>query len=348
MKQTLYTFLCVLFINALSAQTYEVTNLRVSAFSHNFECGSDGIGFFNDPEPNFRINWRATGGIFGALTVVSPGAPTFACGTYPVSIPLSPSSYSGTVNTLQFYVESWEEDGCDGPDLYGTGFFCNDDANFGSTDQTITLTGNSAVLVVGNGSTVTISYDLTVLPVDLTHFSGEYIEKSVQLDWITVMEKNSFEFEVQRSVDGRIFKTIDIVDAAGDSDKEIEYSYIDKEPLPHAYYRLKIVDLDGYTEYSEVLVIRGENAPLVIEKIYPNPTNGELNVQVHLPRSQELDIIITDIMGRELMRENIYGEEGQIEYPLNVGNLPDGQYFISIFDGEKILTERFFKGDMRP
>ena len=67
MRQTLFTLLCILFIRTLSAQTYEVTNLRVSAFSHNYECGTDGA--FSDPEPNFRVNWRPTGGIFGALTV---------------------------------------------------------------------------------------------------------------------------------------------------------------------------------------------------------------------------------------------------------------------------------------
>lgn len=347
MKQTLYTILCVLFFNAfLSAQSYDVTNLRVTEFSHNFECGSD--GFFSDPEPNFRVNWRVVGGTFGALAVVNPGASTLACGSYTTNVPLTPSSYSGTESSLQFYVESWEEDGCGDADTYDTGFFCNDDANYDDTDLTVSLTGNPVALILSNGSTVTIEYDLVVLPVELAYFEGEYMDNTVQLDWATEMEKNSFEFEVQRSSNGRDFNTIGIIDAAGESDKEIDYSYMDQEPLPHAYYRLKIVDLDGYTEYSEVLTIRGENAPLVIEKIYPNPTNGQLNVQVHLPRSQELDIIITDIMGREMMRESFYGEEGQFEHPLNVGNLPQGQYFISIFDGEKILTERFFKGGMKP
>jgi len=346
MRQTLFTLLCILFIRTLSAQTYEVTNLRVSAFSHNYECGTDGA--FSDPEPNFRVNWRPTGGIFGALTVVNPGSATLACGTTTTSVALSPSSYSGTANTLQFYAESWEDDDCGDVNTYDDDCTFNDDDNYANTDQTISLTGNSIVLVLNNGSTVTIAYDLVILPVELSEFVGEFVESGVQLNWTTKMEMNSFEFEIQRSVDGRTFKTIDIIDAAGESDKEISYSYLDEEPLPHAYYRLKIVDLDAYTEYSKVLTIRGENAPLVIEKIYPNPTSGQLNVQVHLPQSQELNIFVTDIMGRELVRENVYGEEGQLEYPLDVSALPDGQYFISIFDGDKILTERFIKGFMKP
>lgn len=346
MKQTLYTLLCLFFTSTLSAQGYDVTNLRVSAFSHNYQCGSD--GFFSDPEPNYRVNWRITGGTFGPLTVVNPGSSTLSCGTYTTSVPLSPSIYMGTVSTLQFYVESWEDDDCGDADTFDDDCTFNDDENYASTDQIVSLTGDPVVLVMSNGYTVTIEYDLVVFPVELSHFSGEYAEESVQLDWTTEVEKNSFEFEIQRSIDSRTFETIDIVDAAGDSDKEINYNYTDEEPIRHAYYRLKIVDLDGYTEFSKVLTIRSEDAPLVIEKIYPNPTSGQLNIQIHLAQSQELNIFVTDIIGRRLIEEKVFGNEGQLEYPLNVEALPDGQYFISIFDGEKIMTERFVKGALRP
>ena len=158
MKKIFYTFLCLLFFNTLSAQTYEVTNLRVSAFSHNFECGDD--AFFTDPEPNFRVNWRVTGGIFGSLAVVNPGSSTLACGSYTTNVPLSPDSYTGTVNTLQFYAESWEEDECGDANTFDDDCSVNDDDNYANTSQIISLTGSSIVLTMDNGSSVTIDLSL--------------------------------------------------------------------------------------------------------------------------------------------------------------------------------------------
>ena len=61
--------------------------------------------------------------------------------------------------------------------------------------------------------------------------------------------------------------------------------------------------------------------------VYPNPTHGILNVGLSHCGSR-LEYRITNLMGQTLMMGTIHEEPQQI----NVSNLPQGMYFISIGD----------------
>ena len=78
-----------------------------------------------------------------------------------------------------------------------------------------------------------------------------------------------------------------------------------------------------------------ENAPSALSTgsgtltVYPNPTNGVLFVETHGRASLPNQIYrITNLMGQTLMTGNITAETMQID----VSNLPEGMYFISIED----------------
>ncbi|MEO1627572.1 MAG: hypothetical protein AAFV25_20645, partial [Bacteroidota bacterium] len=87
--------------------------------------------------------------------------------------------------------------------------------------------------------------------------TGEEYSVGFKLKWSTAQEQNAQSFVVERSMDGRQFKAIGTVDAAGTSDQGQNYSFTDLElGLEDAYYRLRQVDVDGTSNTSEFIKLK--------------------------------------------------------------------------------------------
>lgn len=116
------------------------------------------------------------------------------------------------------------------------------------------------------------------LPVDLINFDGRLSEKRVDLDWQVASEVNVRDYEVQRSYDGKEYRSITSVMAV---ENTTNYSVIDEDletiegPL---YYRLKINDLDGSVKYSNQIFF---NLGSTINdlKVYPSVSAEYLTVE---------------------------------------------------------------------
>ena len=81
------------------------------------------------------------------------------------------------------------------------------------------------------------------------------------LTWITISELNTDYFTIEISVDGDWFDILGNVNAAGSSNQQIVYTFIDYEVQPIInYYRLKQTDLDGSYKYFTMISI--DNTPI--------------------------------------------------------------------------------------
>ena len=100
----------------------------------------------------------------------------------------------------------------------------------------------------------------------------------------------------------------------------------------------KLGDEDCDTVYSEVHGVEedGPSTGSGTLAVYPNPTNGVLNVSVRLPQCDSLTAQtyrITNIMGQTVLSGNITAETLQID----VSGLTEGMYFITVGD----MTKKF-------
>jgi hypothetical protein len=118
------------------------------------------------------------------------------------------------------------------------------------------------------------------LPIKLTAFNGKLnTETEATLAWTSSLEENSFQYEVQRSADGKNFTTVGKVGAKGTSLESVKYSF--KDPLPAAgayYYRLNMVDLDGKSELSKVVYVNSKKGSGIVTKVFPNPFKSEIQL----------------------------------------------------------------------
>jgi hypothetical protein len=118
------------------------------------------------------------------------------------------------------------------------------------------------------------------LPIKLTGFVGRLeTESSVRLDFTSALELNSFQYIVERSADGKTFTNVGTVKAAGNSGSEIKYNFIDQLPGAGAYfYRLKMIDIDGSSDYSKVVYVNSKKGAGIVTKLFPNPFNSEVQL----------------------------------------------------------------------
>ncbi|WP_345110722.1 T9SS type A sorting domain-containing protein [Hymenobacter algoricola] len=176
------------------------------------------------------------------------------------------------------------------------------------------------------------------LPVELVAFSGKLRNNSVVLNWSTASEKNNKSFEVQRSQSGKPedYTTVLTKEGAGNATSVTKYEAVDARPLAGvSYYRLKQTDLDGTVSISKAVVIR---ATLGDVSLFPNPTQGDVTIQLPEGSTENLSVRITDLTGRQVQVGRL-AADGK----LNTSNLKAGTYIVIVGEGAQTVTRKMVK-----
>ena len=153
--------------------------------------------------------------------------------------------YRGTVGSLTL-IECDDDDGLDGamPWINRTDFVSNETIYIRFWEYGGDLTGTFKMLVSAPQP----------LPVVLKYFDGVTYPLFNVLKWSTESESNSDYFSIQRSSDGYDWRNITSVKAAGNSNEELKYSFIDSYMNNgYVYYKLIQYDFDGKSkEYGPI------------------------------------------------------------------------------------------------
>jgi len=72
-------------------------------------------------------------------------------------------------------------------------------------------------------------------------------------------------------------------------------------------------------------------------KVYPNPTDGQINLV--LPQTATYEVMIYDMMGRLIISQTI-SNEGEFTHWLDLSEQKNGLYFIEIRQGNRITTKK--------
>jgi len=209
----------------------------------------------------------------------------------------------------------------------------------------------NACTTFGSGETEDYVINIIApLPVSLIQFKGQKDGNSNILSWTTTKESDNKGFEILRSFNGVDFNTIGFVASSalnGNSSGNLNYRFMDNQaPDGNNYYRLKQVDINGRSSFSNIVLIRG-NMPNKIEivTIYPNPAQDRLSMVVSAPTAQYLNIQITDISGRVLKQEKRTVIAGDNQLSLIVSGLAPGTYFLKATcnNGCEAAVQKFLK-----
>ncbi|MGB0881321.1 MAG: T9SS type A sorting domain-containing protein [Vicingaceae bacterium] len=223
-----------------------------------------------------------------------------------------------------------------------------DEGNNGAT------TGNNAAGTVTSLANVTAFSPFTLgsisadnpLPITLISFDAIATEQNtVELTWLTESEINNEYFTVEKSKDGIVWEKLLTMDGAGNSSHVITYNNVDYTPYNGtSYYRLLQTDFDGKYSYSNVVFVNFSNIEQL--SVYPNPTNGLLNVSYKNNSLAEVLFNVYDVSGRLVESRNYQPvQEGFQKFKVNLRKLENGSYFYNLQIDGQIFNDKIFKID---
>lgn len=176
-----------------------------------------------------------------------------------------------------------------------------------------------------------IVQEIAALPVTISKIGCFPTINGNQLYWTTENEVNNEGFYIEHAADNVEYNTIGFVRGAGNSDRQQQYHFVDKnvESGTH-YYRLKQVDFDGRFDYSEVLSCSVEETESI------RLLSQQISDLVQIIAQKQHNLQIFDYLGKNI--QNVVVREGFTQ--IDMSTWPKGIYFIS--DGFS-FNKRFFK-----
>jgi len=188
-------------------------------------------------------------------------------------------------------------------------------------------------------------YNVTsYLPVELMTFTGEAIESYNLLEWSTASEHNHSHFEIERSTNGFDFGRLDNVASNHFSSTKQNYSFYDFDTHENIYYyRLKMVDYDGYSEYSKIIMVTNSNNNVVIGEFQPNVITRTGILPLKTDDNELISIEIISTHGQILRNETYHLDEGFHTLEIDFNELPPQLYFVLIKIGEDKIVKRILK-----
>ena len=179
------------------------------------------------------------------------------------------------------------------------------------------------------------------LPVELLEFRVEHNTGFNVITWTTGSEINSAYFEVQKSVDGINWQTIEVVQAAGNAMEERDYQALDQELCEQkCYYRLNQVDQDESHQYSEIRIIESNKLDEVNLVVYPVPVtdHATVNFTANITGMYHIEVIGT--AGASIYAAKLVCVEGDNNFEIDTRDYATGMYYLIVKDAEGAVVDK--------
>lgn len=190
-------------------------------------------------------------------------------------------------------------------------------------------------------SEVRISVDGIALPVELVDFNLECNNNAVRLSWVSASEVNNSYFEIQRSENGTDWVALGKINGNGNSNSEQTYTFEDKHPINHGFYRLRQEDLDGKEYFHDIKSISC-GSPSLDLMINPNPAMDHTNISLTGFEEGIIQYSISDVSGKIWMVSERAYTTGET-VPINLSELPFGPYILTVKQGDTMLQKQLIK-----
>lgn len=169
----------------------------------------------------------------------------------------------------------------------------------------------------------------------------------IEIMWLdNSTNEDGFVIERRDTLLGSYFLPLDSVGAN-------QITYVDTliKHSPSYYYRVKAFNMEGFSAYSDSLLVN--NILLVslddeivksqfnISQNYPNPFNPTTIIQYSIPKQSKVILNIYDMLGKEIKSlVNVKRNPGIYEVEFDGSDLTSGIYFYRIQAGEFVETKK--------
>lgn len=177
------------------------------------------------------------------------------------------------------------------------------------------------------------------LPVTLTAFTGEMLDKHNRFHWTTASEENVRWHILERSSSGRNnWQEVARTQGAVLATQEQGYSLDDIAPPVSAYYRLRSVDHDGSEGISDILQLVRSSATTL--RAYPNPVDDRLEVTLQVETAAQTRVFLLAADGRVVAAFDQELPSGANQLSVDMSEVPAGFYILRVGEESLMVVRR--------
>ena len=221
-----------------------------------------------------------------------------------------------------------------------------------NTETAISLSANSVYQFVVNtdagsyaANRFRIVYRPVVpLPVNFNGIKAYQKQDAIQVEWTVSNEINISKYEVEKSVNGRYFEKIEVVNPKGNATTETVYTALDAHPnIGLNYYRVKAVDKNGEVKYTEIAKVSFGKVKSSIS-VYPNPvTEDKLSINLNNFIVGKYELKVWNNIGQQVYQKSIEYDGINSQQIVPTSNWAKGMYRIVVQGQEVQLQQTIIK-----
>lgn len=173
-----------------------------------------------------------------------------------------------------------------------------------------------------------------ITPVTLLNFKATEDKGQARLDWLSTDEQQLSNYEVLAGSQPDDLNLIGKLGAKGNG-RSGQFSYSFKDPaqlLQTRYYRLKMVDGNGSSSYSNILRFEmGQNQAISWASVVPQPAEAALDLRFWSVDDASIAVEVHDLQGRllrQLPAQNLIAGENKLQVDLS--EMASGSYLLSV------------------
>lgn len=260
-----------------------------------------------------------------------------------LSLPTGPNDLSGKARLGVYQIHGKSKDGLGKPESY-TGVLSVIDPGISNVVWNAALRRWEVSFNVNGFSGFFVGVNLLgTLPVKLVSFTGTLSagNTAANLQWEVASQQGIQKYSVEKSTDGYSFQSIGTVTA--NQSASSTYTYTDHlspaSTMPTAYYRIKIMDIDGKTSYSQIVRLNLESLSASKITLHPNPVEKGSWLQISISNGMLRSYRLSTVAGQVLLQKDGLRAIGATSMQMPVG-LAAGVYYLQLQTDKGTSNER--------
>jgi Secretion system C-terminal sorting domain len=185
------------------------------------------------------------------------------------------------------------------------------------------------------------------LPINWLVFNAIKQNNDALINWTVSDEGTNDHYELQRSLNGSVFSPVATIAKNAAGSGVHDYAYTDRGITtlgsPVIYYRLKQVDMDGKSSYSEIRKINISLRSDLIT-VYPNPVKDGFYVVIpglQQNSQKNIKLVLTSSSGQLVQTKDISSlQAANYYFDVRGLSLAGGNYFLQIIREGVVLDKK--------
>jgi hypothetical protein len=172
----------------------------------------------------------------------------------------------------------------------------------------------------------------SALPIKLSTFTGKVQKDFNNLDWTAEQIINVNKIVIERSNNGTDFTSIGVIEGAAVYNKVGNFK--DYKPTLNSYYRLKIINSDGSSEYSKTIHLK--RTEKVMFTVSPNPASTYTDVQISSEVKGKYSLVLYNLNGQTVYSNHLSVNTGITNHKINTTSFAKGVYRLVLMSDDNV------------